>query len=171
MDKYRFKQLLEASLGNVKPLITESEDCPTGFHFDEELKKCVENVIKPEDEEKVVIDTEKFSEINKELFNQIKDNPEIATHVGLEDHHDEDNFLEDISHKVHTHIDPYSKHVTFEFPGLGKNHNIELDLGLSLAKHYEKDHDEHHSEPLASLKPHNFFDVGIKIPLSKMYKK
>ena len=111
-----------------------------------------------------------ISKISSGIWNKIESNPELKTDLGLQPHHGEHNFLEDVAHKMHGHVDT-NGHMTVEFPGLGKNHNIELDLGLSLAKHYEKDHDEHHSEPLASLKPHNFFDVGIKIPLSKMYKK
>ena len=56
--------------------------------------------------------------------------------------------------------------MNFEFPGLGKSHNLELDLGVSLSGH---DGDDSHNHTQFNV-PHSNFDVGVKIPLSKLFK-
>ena len=100
------------------------------------------------------------------LWSNINKTPELKHELHITDDHTEHNFIDDISHKIHTHFDPNTKHMNFEFPGLGKSHNLELDLGVSLSGHHE---DVSHNHTPLSV-PHSNFDVGIKIPLSKLFK-
>ena len=59
--------------------------------------------------------------------------------------------------------------MTFEFPGLGKHHDVELDLGFSPFSHNStSSHDDEHN--IGGF-PHSAFDIGVKIPLSHLFKK
>ena len=143
--KDRFFSLLESEMGNVKPLISEVETPTT---------------LSPQDKQQV----------SSVLWNKIQQNPELHQHLGIQPHHTESNFLNDVSHKFHTHVDPSNKHLTLEVPGLGKQHNVSLTLGASYASHGGEDHGTHTPTPSIG-KPHSVVDVGVKIPLSSLLKK
>jgi hypothetical protein len=141
--KDRFFSLLESEMGNVKPLIFEVETPTT---------------LSPQDKQQV----------SSILWNKIQQTPELHQHLGIQPHHTESNFLNDVSHKFHTHIDPTQKHMTLEVPGLGKNHNVSVSLGASYGSHGGDDHGSHTP---SFGKPHSVVDVGVKIPLSSLLKK
>ena len=148
--KDRFFSLLESEMGNVKPLISEVET----------PKTVSPTTLSPQDKQQV----------SSVLWNKIQQNPELHQHLGIQPHHTESNFLNDVSHKFHTHVDPSNKHLTLEVPGLGKQHNVSLTLGASYASHGGEDHGTHTPTPSIG-KPHSVVDVGVKIPLSSLLKK
>ena len=112
----------------------------------------------------VLTDDDK-AEISSALWDKIKSNEELKSHLDLQPHHTEHNFLKDISHSIHGHITK-DGHVTLEFPGLGKHHNTTLMLGKSLTQH-EDSHGEHDIQP-ASI-PHSSFDFGVKFNLGDLF--
>ena len=148
--KNRFFSLLESEMGNVKPLISEGED----------PKTAAPTTLTPQDKEQV----------STVLWDKIQQTPELHQHLGIQPHHTESNFLNDVSHKLHTHIDPINKHMTLEVPGLGKQHTVSLRLGASYGSHGGDDHGSHSATPSFN-KPHSVVDVGVKIPLSSLLKK
>ena len=112
----------------------------------------------------VLTDDDK-SEISSALWDKIKSNEELKSHLDLQPHHTEHNFLNDISHIIHGHITK-DGHVTLEFPGLGNHHNTTLMLGKSFSGH-EDSHGEHDIQP-ASI-PHSSFDFGVKFNLGDLF--
>jgi len=102
-------------------------------------------------------------EIKKNLWNQISQNQELKQHLQIMPHHTEHNFMEELGHKLHVHVDPAGKHANVEFPGLGKNHNISISLGMP----YTAGHSSHNSHDTHkvdySMKPHSYGDVGVKV--------
>ena len=107
--------------------------------------------------------------LKSNLWNHIESNHDLKHSLGLGDTHNEHNFLDDISHLTHVHYDPSSKHLGFEFPNLGKKHNVTFNLGLNLQKH-DNGGDHGHSQ-LSSVTPHSLVDVGVKIPLGNVFSK
>ena len=105
------------------------------------------------------------AEISSALWDKIKSNEELKSHLDLQPHHTEHNFLNDISHSIHGHITK-DGHVTLEFPGLGKHHNTTLMLGKTLTQHGDS-HGEHDIQP-ASI-PHSSFDFGVKFNLGDLF--
>ena len=105
------------------------------------------------------------AEISSALWDKIKSNEELKSHLDLQPHHTEHNFLNDISHSIHGHITK-DGHVTLEFPGLGKHHNTTLMLGKTLTQHGDS-HGEHDIQP-ASI-PHTSFDFGVKFNLGDLF--
>ena len=99
------------------------------------------------------------------MWDKIKSNEELKSHLDLQPHHTEHNFLNDISHSIHGHITK-DGHVTLEFPGLGNHHNTTLMLGKSFSGH-EDSHGEHDIQP-ASI-PHSSFDFGVKFNLGDLF--
>ena len=112
----------------------------------------------------VLTDDDK-AEISSALWDKIKSNEELKSHLDLQPHHTEHNFLNDISHIIHGHITK-DGHVTLEFPGLGNHHNTTLMLGKSFSGH-EDSHGEHDIQP-ASI-PHSSFDFGVKFNLGDLF--
>jgi hypothetical protein len=112
----------------------------------------------------VLTDDDK-AEISSALWDKIKSNEELKSHLDLQPHHTEHNFLNDISHSIHGHITK-DGHVTLEFPGLGNHHNTTLMLGKSFSGH-EDSHGEHDIQP-ASI-PHSSFDFGVKFNLGDLF--
>ena len=112
----------------------------------------------------VLTDDDK-AEISSALWDKIKSNEELKSHLDLQPHHTEHNFLKDISHSIHGHITK-DGHVTLEFPGLGNHHNTTLMLGKSFSGH-EDSHGEHDIQP-ASI-PHSSFDFGVKFNLGDLF--
>ena len=112
----------------------------------------------------VLTDDDK-AEISSALWDKIKSNEELKSHLDLQPHHTEHNFLNDISHSIHGHITK-DGHVTLEFPGLGKHHNTTLMLGKTLTQHGDS-HGEHDIQP-ASI-PHSSFDFGVKFNLGDLF--
>ncbi len=85
---------------------------------------------------------EEKAKVSKEIWNKISHSPELKQHLEIMPHHKEHNFLDDVAHKLHIHIDPKTQHANIEFPGLGKQHNISLNLGFSYdTHHYGTHHD------------------------------
>ena len=111
----------------------------------------------------VLTDDDK-AEISSALWNKIKSNEELKSHLDLQPHHTEHNFLKDISHSIHGHITK-DGHVTLEFPGLGKHHNTTLMLGKSFAQHGDS-HGGHNIQPTSI--PHSSFDFGVKFNLGNL---
>jgi len=104
------------------------------------------------------------AEISSVLWDKIKSNEELKSHLDLQPHHTEHNFLNDISHSIHGHITK-DGHVTLEFPGLGKHHNATLMLGKTFQKHDDL-HGGHNTQPTST--PHSSFDVGVKFNLGNL---
>ena len=98
------------------------------------------------------------------MWNKINSDEELKSHLDLQPHHTEHNFLKDISHSIHGHITK-DGHVTLEFPGLGKHHNTTLMLGKSFAQHGDS-HGGHNTQPTSI--PHSSFDVGVKFNLGNL---
>ena len=113
-----------------------------------------------------LIDDDK-AKISSVLWDKIKSNEELKSHLDLQPHHTEHNFLNDISHNIHGHITK-NGHVTLEFPGLGKHHNVTLMLGKTLTQHGDS-HGEHDIQP--SSIPHSSFDFGVKFNLGDLFSK
>ena len=107
--------------------------------------------------------------ISSEIWNKIESSPELKTHLGIEPHHTESNFLDDVAHKIHGHVDS-NRHMTVEFPGLGKNHNTTIMLGKSFAGHGDS-HGDSHGDTNIGFMPHTSFDVGVKFNLGSKIKK
>jgi hypothetical protein len=76
----------------------------------------------------------------KLLWNKISSSPELKQHLDIMPHHTEHNFLDEVGHKLHIHIDPKSEHIEIQFPGLGKHHNINLNVGGSYNTHHYSSH-------------------------------
>ena len=144
LEQRRFKTLTEGGDDPLTPTSTEKLSLP-------KLGETEQNILK------------------SNLWNHIESDHDLKHKLGLDDFHNEHNFLDDISHLTHVHYDPSSKHLGFEFPNLGKKHNVSFDLGLSLQKH--DNGDDHGHSQLSSLTPHPTFDVGVKIPLGKIFGK
>jgi len=132
VETSRFKKLLKSSLGNVKPLLEEGG--PESLPPD----------------------------VKKNLWTQISQKPEIKKHLEILPHHNEHNFLQDLGHKFHMHIDPKTKHLGVEIPGLGKQHNFTLSLGSTFDTSHGT-HDEHNKNYAPT--PHSLVDAGVKINL------
>ena len=109
--------------------------------------------------------TDDKTKISSSLWNKINSDEELKKNLGLQPHHTEHNFLNDISHSIHGHITK-DGHVTLEFPGLGNHHNTTLMLGKSFSGH-EDSHGEHDIQP-ASI-PHSSFDFGVKFNLGDLF--
>lgn len=106
------------------------------------------------------------------LFNVIQNKPELHYKLGLDDTHDEENFLDKISHMTHAHYDPNTQHLGISFPELGSQHNITFDLGFDLNSHKETHDDNHHGNSQLPLStPHSVFDFGIEFPLKNIFGK
>jgi hypothetical protein len=116
-----------------------------------------------------VLKPEQQNILKSNLWNHIEKHDDLKHSLGLDDTHNEHNFLDTVSHLAHVHYDPSSKHLGFEFPTLGKKHNVSFDLGLSLQKH-DNSNDHGHSQ-LSSLNPHSAFNVGVKIPIKNIFGK
>jgi hypothetical protein len=112
----------------------------------------------------VLTDDDK-AEISSKLWDKISSNEELKSHLDLQPHHTEHNFLNDISHSIHGHITK-NGHVTLEFPGLGKHHNTTLMLGKTLTQHGDS-HGEHDTQPTSI--PHSSFDFGVKFNLGNLF--
>jgi len=143
LEKRRSKTLMEGGDDPLLPTSTEKLTIP-------KLGETQKNILK------------------SNLWNHIESNQDLKHSLGLDNSHNESNFLDDISH-LHVHYDPSSKHLGFEFPHLGKKHNVSFDLGFSLQKH-DKGDDHGHSQ-LSSLTPHSNFDFKVKIPLENIFGK
>jgi hypothetical protein len=107
-----------------------------------------------------------LSNISKGIWDEVSSSPELKSHLGIQPHHTEHNFLEDVSHKIHGHVSP-NGHMTVEFPGLGKTHNTTFMLGKSFASHG----DSHGETNKMSYIPHSSFDVGVKFNLGSAIGK
>jgi hypothetical protein len=112
----------------------------------------------------VLTDDDK-AEISSKLWDKISSNEELKSHLDLQPHHTEHNFLNDISHSIHGHITK-NGHVTLEFPGLGSHHNTTLMLGKTLTQHGDS-HGEHDTQPTSI--PHSSFDFGVKFNLGNLF--
>ena len=108
--------------------------------------------------------TDDKTKISSTLWNKINSDEELKKNLDLQPHHTENNFLADISHKVHGHITK-DGHVTLEFPSLGKNHNTTLMLGKSFSGQKDS-HGKHDTQPTST--PHSSFDVGVKFNLGNL---
>lgn len=86
---------------------------------------------------------------------------EERLHKLLTLHPESHSFLDSLEHNVHAHWDLYDNHIKFEFPHLGKHHNIEFDLEGSYPSSYN-----HHDNTNYSLSPHIVFGGGLKIPIT-----
>jgi len=106
--------------------------------------------------------------LKSNLWNHIESNQDLKHSLGLDNSHNESNFLDDISH-LHVFYDPSSKHLGFEFPDLGPKHNFGFNIGFGLQKH-DNGGDHGHSQ-LSSLTPDSLVDVGVKIPLESIFGK
>jgi hypothetical protein len=111
-----------------------------------------------------------ISNISTGIWDKVSSSPELKSHLGIEPHHTEHNFLEDVSHKIHGHVSP-NGHMTVEFPGLGKTHNTTLVLGKSFASHGDSHGDSHGKTGGFEYMPHSSFDVGVKFNLGKSIGK
>ena len=108
--------------------------------------------------------------IRNHLWNQLQSSDQLKSHLGLTPELTEHNFLDEVSHKIHYHFNPASKHMDFEFPGLGPKHNTTLDLGFSISPHTSDSHESDH-KPLSLGAPHSSFNIGVKLPLSSIFGK
>jgi hypothetical protein len=105
-----------------------------------DLIRLVKRLIK---EDKDSNPTSDISPENKKiLWKKISNNQELTKHLDIMPHHTEHNFWEDISHKVHVHVDPKGEHFEVQFPELGKHHNITLNVGGSYNPHHYSSHGE-----------------------------
>jgi len=111
-----------------------------------------------------VLTTDDKTKISSVLWNKINSDEELKKNLDLQPHYTENNFLADISHKVHGHVTK-DGHMTLEFPSLGKNHNTTLMLGKSFAQHGDS-HGGHNTQPTSI--PHSSFDVGVKFNLGNL---
>jgi len=146
MNKNRFKQLLESKLGNVKPLIFESDPEPQITS--------------------VLSSPEKKQEIKSILWNQLNkpENKNLKYSLGLNaSNSNEGSFLNTISDKVEINYNPSSKFISFEFPEIGKKINASLSFGFKSNKNNTE------NETLSSVTPESNFELGVKIPLSKIF--
>lgn len=107
-----------------------------------------------------------ISNISTSIWDKVSSSPELKSHLEIQPHHTEHNFLEDVSHKIHGHVNP-NGHMTVEFPGLGKNHNTTIMLGKSFASHG----DSHGNTGGFEYMPHSSFDVGVKFNLGNAIGK
>jgi hypothetical protein len=109
--------------------------------------------------------------VKKILWNKISSSPELKQHLDIMPHHTEHNFLEDIKHeKVHIHLDPKSEHVEIQFPGLGKHHNINLNVGGSYNTHHYSSHGESSwKQPVVNVGVSTNFGGGHKKPQLKQW--
>jgi len=114
-----------------------------------DLIKLVKRVI----EEETKSNPHAISPENKKLlWNKISSNSEIKKHLDIMPHHTENNFWEEIGHKLHVHVDPKGEHIQFEFPGLGKQHNINLNVGGSYnTHHYSNNGETSWKKPIANV--------------------
>jgi hypothetical protein len=122
----------------------------------------------------VLSSPEKKQEIKSFLWSHLNkpEHSDLKHSLGIDKSHTEHNFLDDISHKIHVHLEPSSKHMNFEFPGLGSKHNAKLNFGFSLPHKSDDNHGSDHTPTsLTSLIPHSNFNVGVKIPLSSIFGK
>lgn len=110
-------------------------------------------------------------DIKSAIWNQFKQKPEIPKSLGIDlTKHNEHNFLDNISHAIHAHIDPSTNHMNLEFPNLGKHHNLTLNLGGSFGKH-DNSHNDDHNKVSTSMTPHVKFNVGVKYNISNLFNK
>jgi len=131
VETSKFKKLMNSKLGNVKPLISEQSNTQPISNLSSQDKKT--------------------------LWNKITTQPVLKQHLQIMPHHTEHNFLEQLGHKLHFHVDPQTKHAQIQFPGLGKEHNVQLNVGFSYQNH--SNHDDKH-EPTPSI-PHSVGDIGL----------
>ena len=146
------------SIPEVVPFPKEVQLDPFSKSFSKPFSKPIKSSYN------VLTDDDK-AEISSALWDKIKSNEELKSHLDLQPHHTEHNFLNDISHSIHGHITK-DGHVTLEFPGLGNHHNTTLMLGKSFSGH-EDSHGEHDIQP-ASI-PHSSFDFGVKFNLGDLF--
>ena len=151
MNVNRFKQLLESTLGNVKPLLSEATDPPTG---------------EDPEEGKVEVTPQDKEQIGSFLYNKVMNIPEIHADLGIGDHDSKETVLDKLSHTVHTHYDPLKKHFEFELPGFGKTHNIKPIFGFSLNSHG----DGHDAHGATQTLLHSKFEFGARISLGDFFK-
>lgn len=85
---------------------------------------------------------------------------ERLTHL-LNSHPKSHTFIDTLEHSVHAHWDLRNNHILFEFPGLGKNNNIEFDLEGSYPSS-----NNYHDNTNYNLSPHIILGAGVKIPIS-----
>jgi len=146
------------SVPEVVPLPKEEPVDPFSKPFSKPFSSTIKNSYN------VLTDDDK-AEISSKLWDKIRANEELKSHLDLQPHHTEHNFLNDISHSIHGHITK-DGHVTLEFPGLGKHHNATLMLGKTFQKH-EDSHGEHDIQPISI--PHSSFDFGVKFNLGDLF--
>jgi len=127
-------------------------------------------------EPKTILSVLKAPENQKEIKSLLWTNLNKPEHIdlkhslGLGGSHTKENFLEKIGHKIHAHVSP-TGHVEFEFPELKKKlHGISLNLGFSPFKHHSDDDHESTNHYTNLTLPHSNIDIGIKIPLSSIFK-
>ena len=103
--------------------------------------------------------TKLYNELTR-LHNELTSHSESHTlsHL-LNDHPKNHTFLDFLNHNVHAHLDLNSKHLSLQFPHLGKDHNIELDLKGS----YPTSHGNHDD---GNGKPNIVFGGTLKIPIT-----
>ena len=144
MNVKRFNQLLESTMGNVKPLLEGSIG-----------------------DEPPELTPEATKEISSFLWDKISNDEYLKERLHIDDSHTEHNFLNDVSHMIHSHFDPKTGHMGFDIGG----EKLKLNLGFSpFGGHGGEGGHDTHSTPSFSM-PHSTFDFGVKIPLSSMLKK
>jgi hypothetical protein len=147
LEKRRSKTLMEGGDDPLLPTSTEKLTMP-------KLGETQKNILR------------------SNLWNHIQSNDELKHSLGLDNSHNESNFLDKIAHSPyvpHFHYDPSSNHFGVEFSHFGKKHNVSFDLGLGFQKH--DNGDDHGHSQLSSLTPHSLVDVGVKIPLESIFGK
>lgn len=149
IETKKFNKLINSKLGSVKPLLNE-QGGPNPPSLD--MKNLT-------------------PEVKKNLWNQISQKPELKQHLEIMPHHTEHNFLEEVGHKLHIHVDPGGKHANVEFPGLGKQHNISVSFGMPYSPQHST-HDSHDAHKVDySMTPHSYGDVGVKLNFGGNHKK
>tara|TARA_R100000322_G_scaffold11146_1_gene7059 strand:- start:71 stop:502 length:432 start_codon:yes stop_codon:yes gene_type:complete len=93
-----------------------------------------------------------------EIIEKIHKDEKLKHSLSLDIHSDEKSIMDSLAHNVHAHYNPHSKHLSLQFPHLGKHHDIKLDLEGSLGHH-----DSHHNTPTI---PSSVISAGVTIPLS-----
>jgi len=92
----------------------------------------------------------------EDIVDKIDKDEELKHSLSLDVDSDDKSIMDSIVNNVHLHFNPYTKHLLFQFPHLGKHHDIKLDLEGSFG---------HHDNNSLSI-PSSVIGAGITIPLS-----
>jgi hypothetical protein len=155
----------------MKIIITEEEKKLIRKMY---LMEGGDDPLTPTSTEKLTIPKLGFDQQNilkSNLWGEIKKNENLIHKLGLDSSHNEENFLNKISHMTHAHYDPITNHLGISFANLGNKHNLTFNLGLGLTNHNETHNNSHDQSHTSTLIPHSVFDVGIKLPLKSIFGK